>query len=328
MGFLSELFDKFLDLLHVVFGFTLPDRASESAHLVDNLYNVVMALSFVGFFGLMGVMTFFILKYHRTQNEKSAYIPHNTTAEVIWTVVPTIIFIGIAIWGLVAYFEMERIPKDAYKIKVTGKQWLWEFGYQKDNLEFTTADVMYVPVGKPVVLEMTSIDVLHSFYVPSVRIKRDTVPGALSRVNFTATKTGDFKVFCTEFCGTSHSRMRATIRVVSEDRFNKWLNRGIKESNISDPVELGSRIFMRNCITCHNINNERKIGPGLAGLYGKERTFSNADALVADEDYIRESILAPNAKIVEGYQGKMNSFAGLLSEKEIGYLIEYIKTLK
>lgn len=316
------------DILHLIFGFTLPDQAAQGVHLVDDLYNVVMALSFVGFFGLMGVMTFFVVRYHRSQSEKSAYIPHNALAETIWTVIPTIIFVGIAVWGLFAYFKMEQVPENAYKINVTGKQWLWEFTYRKDNLEFSTADVMYVPVNTPILLEMTATDVLHSFFIPSFRVKRDTVPGMKSYVNFVATKKGDFKIYCTEFCGTSHSRMRGIVRVVSQERFDKWIGREVKEANISDPVELGSRLFIRNCMTCHNVDDQRKIGPGLAGLYGRERNFSNASPKVADEDYIRESIIAPNAKIVEGYDGKMNSFAGLLSEKEINYLIEYIKTLK
>ncbi len=316
------------DILHAIFGFTLPEQAAKNVHLVDDLYNVVMALSVIGFFGLMGVMTYFVIRYHRTQNSKSAYIPHNALAETIWTVIPTIIFVGISIWGLFAYFEMESVPKNAYKINVTGKQWLWEFTYKKDNLEMSTADIMYVPVNKPIVLEMTATDVLHSFYVPSFRIKRDTVPGLKTQVNFTATKLGDFKIFCTEFCGTSHSRMRGIVRVVSEDRFERWLNREIKEANVSDPVELGARLFARNCTTCHNADSSVKIGPGLGGVFGKERNFSNADSVVANEEYIRESILAPNEKVVEGFPAKMNSFAGLLTEKEIDYLIEYIKTLK
>ncbi len=122
--------------------------------------------------------------------------------------------------------------------------------------------------------------------------------------------------------------MRGIVRVVSEDRFERWLNREIKEANVSDPVELGARLFARNCTTCHNADNSVKIGPGLGGIFGKERNFSNADSVVANEEYIRESILAPNEKVVEGFPAKMNSFAGLLTEKEIDYLIEYIKTLK
>lgn len=316
------------DILQKLFGFTLPEQASKNAYLVDDLYNVIMLLSIVGFVGLMAVMTYFIFRYHRSQNDKSAYIPHNALAETIWTVIPTIIFVGIAVWGLFAYFEAEKVPNDALKIKVTGKQWLWEFTYEKDGLEMNTADVMYVPVNKPVVLEMTATDVLHSFFIPSFRVKRDTVPGMKTRVTFTATKKGDFTIYCTEFCGTSHSRMRGIVRVVSEERYNRWLAREIKEANISDPVELGSRVYARNCATCHSAGTDSIIGPGFQGLWGAKREFSNADSVVADAEYIRESIIAPNEKVVKGYPAKMNSFAGLLSEKEIDYLISYIKTLK
>lgn len=316
------------DLLHMLFGFTLPDQAAKNVHLVDDLYNVVMLLSIVGFFGLMLVMTYFIIRYHRSQNDKSAYIPHNALAETLWTVIPTILFLGIAFWGLWAYFEKEKIPANAMEIQVTGKQWLWEFTYKKGDLEANVADVMYVPINTPVVLNMTSTDVLHSFFVPSFRVKRDTVPGMKTRVNFTATKKGDFKVYCTEFCGTSHSKMRAIVRVVSKERFDNWLNRQIKEANISDPVELGFRLFSRNCSTCHAAGTQTIIGPGLGGLWQKARDFENADSVTANAEYIRESILSPNAKVVKGFPAKMNSFSGLLSEKEIDYLIEYIKTLK
>lgn len=316
------------DVLQLLFGFTLPEQAAENVHLVDDLYNFIMLLSIVGFFGLMGVMTYFIIRYHRSQNDKSAYIPHNALAETLWTVIPTIIFLAIAFWGLWAYFEKERIPENAMEVKVTGKQWLWEFTYDKDGKEATVTDVLYVPVNTPVVLNMTSTDVLHSFFVPSFRIKRDTVPGMRTRATFTATKKGDFKVYCTEFCGTAHSKMRATVRVVSKERFDRWINREIKEANISDPIELGFRVFSRNCATCHSTGADVIVGPGFKGLWGAKREFSNADSANADAEYIRESIINPNAKIVKGFPGKMNSFSGLLSEKEIDYVIEYIKTIK
>ena len=202
------------DVLQTIFGVTLPEQASTNAYLIDDLYNAVMLLSFVGFFGLMGVMTFFIIRYHRSQNEKSAYIPHNALAETIWTVVPTIIFVGIAIWGLWGFFKAEKVPENAYKINVTGKQWMWTFTYNDNGKEMSIPNTMYIPVDTPIVLEMTATDVLHSFFVPSFRVKRDTVPGMTSRVTFTATKKGDFDIYCTEFCGTSHSKMRGIVRVV------------------------------------------------------------------------------------------------------------------
>lgn len=318
------------DILHAVLGWMMPERASTNAYLVDDLYYGVFILSVIGFVGLVGVMIFFVIRYHRTNSKESAYIPHNALAETLWTVIPTIIFVGIAVWGLIAFYENEKVDKNAMEIKVTGKQWLWEFTYKKDNLEASLAHIMYVPIDTPIHLNMTSTDVLHSFFVPSFRIKRDTVPGMRSKLNFTATKLGDFKVFCTEYCGTSHSKMRATVRVVTKKRFNKWLDRQIKEANISDPVELGARLYTRKgCSSCHSAGNNKIIGPGFAGLWGKKREFNDGSSIdAANAEYIRESILVPSAKVVKGYPNKMNSYAGQLSEKEIDYLIEWIKTLK
>jgi cytochrome c oxidase subunit 2 len=317
------------DILQKLFGFTLPEQASKNAYMVDDLYNFIMLISIIGFIGLMGVMTFFIIRYHRTQNEKSAYIPHNAMAETLWTVIPTILFVGIGVWGMMAFIAKDKPADNAYKIGVTGKQWMWQFTYTQGGKQVDVTDVMYVPVDTPILLDMTSVDVLHSFYVPSFRVKRDTVPGVKTRVTFTPTKKGDYRIYCAEFCGTSHSRMRGTVRVVSKARFNKWLNREIKESNITDPVELGSRLFTRNCASCHSVGTNTIIGPGLGSSWGSAREFENADPIKDfNAEYVRESILTPNVKVVKGFPAKMNSFAGLLSEKEIDYLIEYIKTLK
>lgn len=326
------MLDFLQGLLDLFFSISLPDKAAENTHLVDTLFNTVLVISIFGFIGLMGVMTFFVIRYHRSQNEKSAYIPHNAMAETIWTVVPLIIFVGISIFGLFEYFKMKEIPDNAYKINVTGKQWAWTFTYSEKGQDgkvqsFELNDLMYVPVGKPILLEMTATDVLHSFYVPSYRIKQDTVPGMNTYLTFTPTKEGDFNIFCTEFCGTSHSRMRGIVRAVTPERFEKWKNRQMKEANITDPVELGYRVYSKNCATCHSTGNDRIIGPGFQGLYGKNREFEAGDSVVADAAYIKESILYPKKKVVKGYPNKMNAFAGILSDKDIDNIIAYLKTL-
>lgn len=320
-------------LLDLFFSISLPEKAAQNTHLVDNLFNAVLVISIIGFIGLMGVMTYFVVRYHRSSGEKSAYIPHNALAELTWTIVPTIIFVGISIFGLIEYFEMKKVPENAYKINVTGKQWAWTFTYSENDpssqktQSFEINDIMYLPVNKPILLEMTATDVLHSFYVPSFRVKQDTVPGMKSYLTFTATKEGDFNVFCTEFCGTSHSRMRAIARVVSQDRFEKWKDRQMKEANISDPVELGYRIYSKNCATCHSTGKDKIIGPGFEGIWGKKREFESGDSLVADAAYIKESILYPSKKVVKSYPNKMNAFAGMLSDQDIDHVIEYLKTL-
>jgi cytochrome c oxidase subunit 2 len=323
----------FGEILQKIFGGSLPEQAAANAHLVDDLYNVMMVISFVGFFGLMGVMTYFVIRYHKSNNDKSAYIPHNALAETIWTVVPTIIFVATAVWGLWAYYEAEKVPEDALKIKVVGKQWAWEFGYTNDEgYDFSVPDVMYVPINTPIVTDMTTTDVLHSFYIPSFRVKRDTVPGMRSKVTFTPTKLGDFNIFCAEFCGTSHSKMRGIVRVVSQQRFDKWLNYEIAEKKFlanAKPSERGQRLFNdKGCTSCHKIDGGALIGPPINGLWGSTREFEKAAPITADAEYIRESILNPKAKIVRGYQPVMNSFAGQLNEQQIDDIIEYIKTLK
>ena len=177
--------------------------------------------------------------------------------------------------------------------KITGKQWMWEFGYNKNGKEASVTDIMYVPINTPILLDMTSVDVLHSFNIPSFRVKRDTVPGMRSKISFTANKLGDYRIYCTEYCGTSHSEMKATVRVVTQERFNKWLNFEIKEANITDPVELGSRLFQRKgCASCHSIDGSTVVGPTLLGIWDKPRKFTDGTEIpAANAEYIRESII-------------------------------------
>jgi cytochrome c oxidase subunit 2 len=322
---------EFLERLGGLFlGMWNPEAASTYASDVDTVFNGVFVISIVSFMGLMGVMTYFIFRYHKkVYKEKAAYIPHNTLAEALWTIIPTFIFVGIAVWGWVVYDTQVSVPDNAMKMKIVGKQWDWEYKYAHNGLNFSTTGIMYVPVNTPVEVELTSVDVIHSFFIPSFRIKQDAVPGIRTRMWFEATKKGDFQVFCTEYCGTSHSRMGGTVRVVSKERFNQWISREAEEANISDPVALGERHFnAKGCTSCHAIDGSRLIGPPLNGLWGKNREFENADAVVADAAYIRESILNPNVKVVKGYPAKMNSFQGQLSEEEIDHVIEYIKSLK
>ena len=317
------------DVMQKLFGFTLPEQAAENVHLVDNIYNAIMLLSVVGFVGFVVVMIYFVLRYHHTQNDKSAYIPHDARLETLWTVIPTILFVGIAIWGLYAFFGVHKIPENAYKIKAIAKQWSWEFEYEYEGKKFATANIMYVPVDTPVVVEMTSTDVIHSFFVPSFRVKKDVVPGMRTYASFTPNKVGDFRLFCAEFCGTNHSEMVGHIKVVPQKRFNRWAKREAQEANITDPVLLGARLFERKgCTTCHSTDGSIKVGPSFKGLWGRTSEFSDGTSQVVDAAYIRESILAPQAKVVKGFPNSMNSFAGQLSETEIDSIIEFIKTIK
>jgi cytochrome c oxidase subunit 2 len=317
-------------LMSLMSGMINPEQASTYAGDVDLVFNFILVISILGFVGLMGVMTYFVIRYHKNvTDEKSAYIPHNSLAEALWTIIPTIIFVGIAIWGWYVYKVQVAMPEDARVIKVVGKQWDWEFKYSHQDLNFSTTGIMMVPVNEKIVLEMTSVDVIHSFFVPSFRMKKDVVPGIITRAWFEATKEGDYHIFCTEYCGTAHSKMLATVRVVSKERFQKWLEREANEANISDPVALGERLYnAKGCTSCHNIDGTKLIGPPLNVVWGEKREFADGSSAVADAAYIRESILNPNAKVVKEYPPKMNPYQGLLSEEEIDYLIAFIKSLK
>lgn len=309
-------------------GTFMPVQGTHIAKQVDNLYAFLIVVSFISCAILIGGMIFFAIKYKRkTQNDKTAYITHDTRLEVLWSVVPLIIFLLVFAWGWVIYNDMRTMPKNALEIQVTGKQWAWTAEY-KNGVKSTE---VVVPVNKDVKLVLASEDVIHSFFVPSFRIKQDAVPGRYTTLWFNAEKLGEFHVFCTEFCGTSHSAMITKLRVVSQEDFDKWL---IEESEVGllPMAQRGAKFFQtRACASCHNVDNPAaKIGPSLFQRWGKESVQDNGVKVAFDENHIRESMMQPQAKISAGFPkpSPMPSFQGQLSESELSALIEYIKGLK
>jgi cytochrome c oxidase subunit 2 len=308
-------------------GTFMPEQGTEIAKHVDNLYGFLIIVSFISCAILIGGMLYFAVKYKRkTANDKTPYISHDTRLEVLWSVIPLIIFLFVFAWGWMIYHDMRTMPKDALEIQVTGKQWAWSVDY-KNGVKSTE---VVVPLGKDVKLILTSEDVIHSFYVPSFRIKQDAVPGRYTALWFKAEKLGEFHVFCTEYCGTSHSGMHTRLRVVSQEDFDKWL---VIESEVGSlPLaQRGEKIFKtRACASCHNVDTAAvKVGPSLYQKWGKEEEMDDGVKVAFDENYVRESITLPQAKIVKGYPkpSPMPSFQGQLSESDMAALIEYIKGL-
>lgn len=304
----------------------MPPQASEFAPKFDALYGFLVIISVIACILVIGGMVYFAIKYRRrSDTEKSAYISHNTTLEFLWSFIPFVLFMIVFVWGWVVYHDMRNMPEDAFEVHVVGEKWRWDFLYKSGR---RATGEFYVPVNEPVKLIMSSRDVIHSFFVPSFRIKQDVVPGMYSALHFTATKEGSFNVFCTEYCGDGHSSMLGRVNVVSRERFNQWL--------LDDPyrdmsiVEIGQQVFQGRCTVCHHVGSqERLVGPGLLGLYGRERVFTDGSRRIADENYIRESILYPDDEIVEGYSPhQMPSFQGQLDEQELLGLVEYIKSLQ
>jgi len=229
-------------------------------------------------------------------------------------------------WGFKDYIHMQVAPSNAIEIRVTGKQWLWQFDYPGG---ITTIGELTVPVNYPVKLIMTSEDVLHSFYSPNLRVKRDLIPNRYTTLWFQSVKTGNYQLFCTEYCGNEHSAMLATLHVKELSDYERWL----KEANLI-PADLsldqvGERVYKaKACFTCHSLDGSVKTGPSWKGLYSSKEKLASGGTITVDDNYLRESIVNPKAHIVAGFQPIMPTFAGLLNDREINGIIEFIKNQK
>ncbi len=311
----------------------MPVDGTDLAGSVDNLYIFLLISSLIAFIILIGGMTAFIIKYKRkSANDKTAYITHNNLLEFLWSFIPFVIMMVIFYWGMVIYDDYRTIPEDAEEIHVTGRQWVWRFAY-KNGYTFSTkpaSDAMVnVPLGKPVKLVMTSGDVIHSFYIPGFRNKQDVIPGKYTTLWFKATKLGQFQVFCTEYCGLEHSNMPATINVMPEAEYKAWFNSYVPEASAGGLADRGKEVFNeKGCNACHSVNGTRVVGPTMKGLAGIKREFADGSSAVADDAYLRESILLSGAKIVKDYPAAMPIFKGQIEEEDVSAIIDYIKSLK
>ena len=235
-------------------------------------------------------------------------------------VIPTIAGLFFFVWGALLYNDYLNTPPGALEIDVVAKQWMWKIQHPNGNRE---VNELHVPVGRPVNLTMSSHDVLHSFYVPEFRLKQDVIPGRFTKLWFEATKPGVYYLFCAEYCGTEHSKMGGKVYVMEPEEYSEWLAGGPKKS----PVEAGEFLFEQfGCITCHSGKTGAR-GPNLVGVFGSEVPLANGETVLADENYIAESILNPTTKIVEGYTPLMPNFSNQISQDDIGYLIAYIKSI-
>ncbi len=306
----------------------MPFAGSEIARQFNHLYEFLLIMSAIGFVVLIGGMIYFIYKYKRqSATAKSAYITHDSRLEFLWSFIPFLFFMASFVWGWVVYHQMRDFPKDALEVHVTARQWSWSYTYKSGK----KSSELYVPVGKPVKLILSSDDVLHSFFVPAFRVKQDAVPGRYTALWFKPETEGTYTVFCTEYCGAVHSGMLSKVNVVPEPEFEAWLGGGPvlaggKEMSL---VDMGKKLFAeRTCLQCHSVEGKVNIGPALNGLFGSTVAFTDGGSAKADENYLRESILNSQAKIKKGYQPQMPVFQGQFEDKEVTALVEYIKSLK
>lgn len=305
----------------------LGEQASTLAPGVDNLFMFISAVNTFFFVLICLCIVIFVRSYRRrSKNDVTPHITHNQTLEIVWSVVPLIILIGIFFWGFHGYVTAQIAPANSIEIQVTGKKWVWQFEYP-DGMR--TLNSFHVPVNRPVRLVMNSEDVLHSFFIPAFRIKKDVLPVRYTEEWFEATKPGVYPIFCTEYCGKGHSDMLARVFVDDPAQYEKWVREGDEEIQKLPLKELGAMVHEnRGCATCHSLDGTRGQGPSWKGIFGTTRQFADGTSAVADENYIRQSILEPQAHVVQGYEPIMPTYKGLLRDREILGAIEFIKTLK
>ncbi len=306
----------------------LPPGSSTIAAEFDALFYFLVYTSIV-FLGIVVFsIVFFSLRYRRrgTEEVPTPGISHSTKLEIAWSIIPTILVLIVFVWGFRVYMKMNVVPRDAMEIKVTGQKWFWTFDYPEGA---NTLNELVVPAGKPVKLLMSSRDVIHSFFVPDFRIKMDVLPNRYTVTWFEAPETGEHNLFCTEFCGKGHSEMIGRVRVVSEREYAEWLETSSAGGEDLPPEEYGAALFVsKACNTCHSVEGKRLVGPALNGVFDKPVILTSGGEAVVDENYIRESILEPQASIVAGYEPVMPTYQGILNDRQIDALIAYIKSLK
>jgi cytochrome c oxidase subunit 2 len=301
----------------------LPEQASTLAPQVDQLYWFIIGVT--AFFGILVsiLVVYFAVKY-RTNDPLAvgAPITGSIPLELAWSIIPFLISVVIFAWASQVFFDIYRPPDQTLDIYATGKRWMWKFQHLDGKAEINE---LHVPVGRAVKITFTSEDVLHSLYFPAFRTKADAIPGRFSSVWFNATKVGEYRINCAEYCGTKHSGMIGKVYVMEPAAYQAWLSGAGGGGTLASR---GERLFTElACNTCHLPDGSGR-GPSLANKFGTQEELANGSIVTVDETYVRESILTPQLKLVAGYQPVMPTFQGLVNEESVMALIEYVKSLQ
>jgi len=298
-----------------------PVNASTHALPVDLLYIFLVVLSLGTTLAIFVVIAIFSMKYRRRHGREATPIEGSLILEISWSVIPLGIFMVIFLWGAVIFFDERTPPQDATEIYVVAKQWMWKLQHPEGQRELNE---LHAPAGRDIKLIMTSQDVIHSFYVPAFRIKQDVLPGRYTTMWFRATRPGTYHLFCAQYCGTQHSGMIGDVVVMEPAEYQTWLSGGVPAGSLA---QTGQALFQQlGCSTCHRFDVQGR-GPNLTGVFGKPVSLEDGRTVVGDENYVRESILVPAAKVVSGFKPVMPSFQGQVSEEQLDALIAYVKSL-
>jgi cytochrome c oxidase subunit 2 len=303
-----------------------PEQASSIAGQLDFFIFSLVGIS-VFFATIVAVLiVYFGVKYRwgAKDVDRTDPLEENTKLEVGWSVLPLIISLTVFVWSAQVFFEMNTPPPDTLNISVLGKQWMWKVQHPDGRRE---VNELHIPIGQPIKLTMTSQDVIHSFFIPAFRVKQDVLPGRFTTMWFEPTMLGEHHLFCAEYCGTEHAVMGGRVVVMEAAEYEEWLREG-NQTLAQAGGQSGAALFQQQgCTTCHRADGSGGLGPSLVGVYNSEVHLVDGETVTADEEYLRESIVEPQAKIVEGYGRVMPTYQGQLSEDQLLMLVDYIKSL-
>ena len=298
-----------------------PTEASKIAPQVDAVFFFLCAVTVFFSVLIAFLVVFFAIKYRKQKHPHAEQIEGSVPLELTWTLIPLGIAMVMFVWGAAVFFVQSRPPRDSMEIYGVGKQWMWKFQHVEGVREINQ---LHVPLGRDVKMIMSSQDVIHDFFVPAFRIKTDVLPGRYTVTWFHPTQVGTYHLFCSQYCGTLHSGMIGEVIVMEPDAYMAWLSGGGGEGSLSGT---GQKLFQQyGCATCHRSDVQGR-GPNLTGVFGKPVLLDDGRTVIADENYVRESILNPGAKVVSGFKPIMPTFQGQLSEEQLMALVEYVKSL-
>lgn len=308
---------------------TSPEVASSYASQVDNLYAYLIGVSIFFTVAICALIIYFSIRYRRKSDaDRPPATKDGKLLEILGSVIPFVLVMIMFFWGAKLYFDARIPPKDSIEILVTGKQWMWKLQHPNGKREIND---LHVPVGVPVKLTMTSEDVIHSFYLPAFRKKMDVVPGKYTQMWFLPEETGEFHLFCAEYCGTEHSLMVGKLIVMEQQEYAEWLSHRMVDATelpatfANDPIAAGEQLFETNCMVCHT-GKAGAIGPNIQHAFGTMRQLEGGEEILMDENYVRNSMINPNEHIAKGYPAAMTSFKGNLNPAQMKQVIAYLKS--
>ena len=299
---------------------------------VDPVFIFIFGICLVLLAGITVTMIWFVIRYHRSRSpEPTSRATGNLWLEIVWTALPTVLVMAMFYYGWSGYRELRTVPRGALPVTATTRMWSWEFKYANG----ATSTRLYVPAGKPVLVNLVSMDVIHGFYLPAFRVKRDAVPGMESHVWFMAPNPGSYDLFCSQYCGTGHSSMITTVEALPEVEFTAWLNRQIKEKTKEakegeERSGAGRELLEKfGCLGCHSLDGSSKVGPSFKGIWGRSVTVITGNTertITVDDAYLRRSIREPNAAVVKGYPPVMPVIP--MKDDELAAVIAFLKGVR